>query len=131
MKRNSYFTLLCFCFRKPEINLDYTLPRKTSLAPDSNKTFCMTGHYTSSQDEFLQLTGRWFLGNLLLFNGNACVCLFTSNHSSLVCIIWARSYSKHQKVAGWVILMKPSRISFNYIKVSLKTERTYILIRFF
>ncbi|KAJ6664668.1 hypothetical protein lerEdw1_006241 [Lerista edwardsae] len=55
--------------RKPEISLDYTLPRKTSLSSDSNKTFCMTGHYASSHDEYLRLAGKWDLGNLLLFNG--------------------------------------------------------------
>ncbi|XP_073194262.1 lysosomal-trafficking regulator isoform X3 [Lepidochelys kempii] len=54
--------------RKREISLDYTLPRKTSLS-DSNKTFCMVGHCTSSQEELLQLAGKWDLGNLLLFNG--------------------------------------------------------------
>uniref|UniRef100_A0A674K6J6 Lysosomal-trafficking regulator n=1 Tax=Terrapene triunguis TaxID=2587831 RepID=A0A674K6J6_9SAUR len=54
--------------RKREINLDYTLPRKTSLS-DSNKTFCMVGHCISSQEELLQLAGKWDLGNLLLFNG--------------------------------------------------------------
>ncbi|NWX87962.1 LYST regulator, partial [Nothoprocta pentlandii] len=55
--------------RKCEINLDYTLPRKTSLSSDSNKTFCMIGHCTSSQEDLLRLSGRWHLGNLLLFNG--------------------------------------------------------------
>ncbi|XP_054675632.1 lysosomal-trafficking regulator isoform X3 [Grus americana] len=52
-----------------EINLDYALPRKSSLSSDSNKTFCMIGHCTSSQEELLRLSGRWDLGNLLLFNG--------------------------------------------------------------
>ncbi|NXO01255.1 LYST regulator, partial [Rhinopomastus cyanomelas] len=55
--------------RKCEINLDYSLPRKSSLTSDSNKTFCMIGHCTSSQEELLRLLGRWDLGNLLLFNG--------------------------------------------------------------
>ncbi|KFP42398.1 Lysosomal-trafficking regulator, partial [Chlamydotis macqueenii] len=55
--------------RKCEINLDYALPKKSSLSPDSNKTFCMIGHCTSSQEELLRLSGRWDLGNLLLFNG--------------------------------------------------------------
>ncbi|NXU57111.1 LYST regulator, partial [Turnix velox] len=55
--------------RKCEINLDYALPRKSSLSSDSNKTFCMIGHFTSSQEELLRLSGRWDLGNLLLFNG--------------------------------------------------------------
>uniref|UniRef100_A0A8B9C5A1 Lysosomal trafficking regulator n=1 Tax=Anser brachyrhynchus TaxID=132585 RepID=A0A8B9C5A1_9AVES len=40
-----------------------------SLSSDSNKTFCMIGHCTSSQEELLRLSGRWDLGNLLLFNG--------------------------------------------------------------
>uniref|UniRef100_A0A8C0C537 Lysosomal trafficking regulator n=1 Tax=Buteo japonicus TaxID=224669 RepID=A0A8C0C537_9AVES len=40
-----------------------------SLSSDSNKTFCMIGHCTSSQEELLRLSGRWNLGNLLLFNG--------------------------------------------------------------
>ncbi|XP_063162622.1 lysosomal-trafficking regulator isoform X2 [Candoia aspera] len=70
-KKNIHGTLsLWICGqRKPDICLDYTLPRKMSLSSDCNKTFCMTGHYTSSQDDILQLTGRWSLGNLLLFNG--------------------------------------------------------------
>ncbi|XP_043858779.1 lysosomal-trafficking regulator [Dromiciops gliroides] len=55
--------------RKPDVALDYTLPRRTSLSSDSNKTFCMLGHCSSSQEEFLRLAGRWDLGNLLLFNG--------------------------------------------------------------
>ncbi|NXP15950.1 LYST regulator, partial [Thinocorus orbignyianus] len=55
--------------RKCEINLDYALPRKSSLSSDSNKTFCMIGHCTSTQEELLRLSGRWALGNLLLFNG--------------------------------------------------------------
>ncbi|XP_031822802.1 lysosomal-trafficking regulator isoform X3 [Sarcophilus harrisii] len=55
--------------RKSDVVLDYTLPRRTSLSSDSNKTFCMIGHCSSSQEEFLRLTGRWDLGNLLLFNG--------------------------------------------------------------
>ncbi|XP_042325199.1 lysosomal-trafficking regulator isoform X2 [Sceloporus undulatus] len=70
-KKNIHGTLSLWISgqRKPEISLDYTLPRKTSLSSDSNKTFCMTGHYAASQDEFLQLAGRWDLGNFLLFNG--------------------------------------------------------------
>ncbi|XP_077201679.1 lysosomal-trafficking regulator isoform X3 [Paroedura picta] len=70
-KKNIHGTLSLWISgqRKPEMSLDYTLPRKTSLSSDSNKTFCMTGHYTSSQNELLRLPGRWDLGNLLLFNG--------------------------------------------------------------
>ncbi|EPQ17130.1 Lysosomal-trafficking regulator [Myotis brandtii] len=55
--------------RKPDVTLDFMLPRKTSLSSDSNKTFCMIGHSLSSQEEFLPLAGKWHLGNLLLFNG--------------------------------------------------------------
>uniref|UniRef100_A0A8C9AZZ6 Lysosomal-trafficking regulator n=1 Tax=Prolemur simus TaxID=1328070 RepID=A0A8C9AZZ6_PROSS len=55
--------------RKPDVTLDFMLPRKTSLSSDSNKTFCMIGHCLSSQEEVLQLAGKWDLGNLLLFNG--------------------------------------------------------------
>ncbi|XP_048656352.1 lysosomal-trafficking regulator isoform X3 [Marmota marmota marmota] len=55
--------------RKPDVTLDFMLPRKTSLSSDSNKTFCMIGHGLSSQEEVLQLSGKWDLGNLLLFNG--------------------------------------------------------------
>ncbi|MEE6475211.1 hypothetical protein FKM82_010657 [Ascaphus truei] len=55
--------------RKREVVLEYTLPRKSSLSSDSNKTFCMIGHCTSTQEESLHLAGRLNLGNLLLFNG--------------------------------------------------------------
>ncbi|XP_044275947.1 lysosomal-trafficking regulator isoform X2 [Varanus komodoensis] len=70
-KKNIHGTLSVWISgqRKLDISLDYTLPRKTSLSSESNKTFCMIGHYTSCQDELLQLAGQWDLGNLLLFNG--------------------------------------------------------------
>ncbi|NXG56541.1 LYST regulator, partial [Hemiprocne comata] len=70
-KKNIHGKLLLWVSgqRKCEINLDYALPRKSSLSSDSNKTFCMVGHCTSSQEELLRLSGRWDLGNLLLFNG--------------------------------------------------------------
>nr|XP_045006323.1 lysosomal-trafficking regulator isoform X2 [Jaculus jaculus] len=55
--------------RKPDVILDFMLPRKPSLSSDSNKTFCMIGHCLSSQEECLQLAGKWGLGNVLLFNG--------------------------------------------------------------
>ncbi|XP_052013670.1 lysosomal-trafficking regulator isoform X3 [Apodemus sylvaticus] len=55
--------------RKTDVILEFVLPRKTSLSSDSNKTFCMIGHCLTSQEEFLQLAGKWDLGNLLLFNG--------------------------------------------------------------
>uniref|UniRef100_A0A8C5F1U2 Lysosomal-trafficking regulator n=1 Tax=Gopherus evgoodei TaxID=1825980 RepID=A0A8C5F1U2_9SAUR len=69
-KKNIHGELLLWVSgqRKCEISLDYTLPRKTTLS-DSNKTFCTIGHCTSSQEELLQLAGKWDLGNLLLFNG--------------------------------------------------------------
>ncbi|XP_041106752.1 lysosomal-trafficking regulator-like isoform X3 [Polyodon spathula] len=55
--------------RKSEVALDYTLPRKSSLSSDSNKTFCMVGHCVPTQEEIPRLAGRWDIGNLLLFNG--------------------------------------------------------------
>jgi len=52
------------------VSLDYTLPRKSSLSSDSNKTFCMLGHcLLSSAEEHLRQAVRWSMGTLLLFNG--------------------------------------------------------------
>ncbi|XP_010132302.1 PREDICTED: lysosomal-trafficking regulator [Buceros rhinoceros silvestris] len=70
-KKNIHGKLLLWVSgqRNCDINLDYALPRKSSLSSDSNKTFCMIGHCISSQEELLRLSGRWDLGNLLLFNG--------------------------------------------------------------
>ncbi|MBN3312843.1 LYST regulator, partial [Atractosteus spatula] len=56
--------------RKCEISLDYTLPRKSSLSSDSNKTFCMVGHYVHSAEDQSRLAGSWDIGSLLLFNGS-------------------------------------------------------------
>ncbi|XP_007551564.1 lysosomal-trafficking regulator isoform X1 [Poecilia formosa] len=54
---------------KCEVSLDYTLPRKSSLSSDSNKTFCMLGHCTVSSEELGKDAGRWSMGTVLLFNG--------------------------------------------------------------
>ncbi|XP_055358676.1 lysosomal-trafficking regulator isoform X4 [Betta splendens] len=56
--------------RKCEVSLDYTLPRKSSLSSDSNKTFCMLGHCAPSSEELLKQGGRWGMGTVLLFNGS-------------------------------------------------------------
>ncbi|XP_068182991.1 lysosomal-trafficking regulator isoform X2 [Antennarius striatus] len=56
--------------RKCEVSLDYTLPRKSSLSSDSNKTFCMLGHCIPSSGELLKRGGCWSLGTVLLFNGS-------------------------------------------------------------
>ncbi|XP_033874007.3 lysosomal-trafficking regulator-like isoform X2 [Acipenser ruthenus] len=56
--------------RKSEVALDYTLPRKSNLSSDSNKTFCMVGHCVPTQEEIPRLAGRWDIGSLLLFNGS-------------------------------------------------------------
>ncbi|XP_066553225.1 lysosomal-trafficking regulator isoform X2 [Amia ocellicauda] len=56
--------------RKCEVSLDYTLPRKSSLSSDSNKTFCMVGHCVLSAEELPRLGGHWNIGSLLLFNGS-------------------------------------------------------------
>ncbi|KAM9727298.1 lysosomal-trafficking regulator isoform 1-T3 [Menidia menidia] len=55
---------------KCEVSLDYTLPRKSSLSSDSNKTFCMLGHCTASCEELLRQGLRWSMGTVLLFNGS-------------------------------------------------------------
>ncbi|XP_004691083.1 PREDICTED: lysosomal-trafficking regulator [Condylura cristata] len=55
--------------RKPDVILDFMLPRKTSSSPDHNKTFCMIGHCLPSPRCFLPLSGKWDLGSLLLFSG--------------------------------------------------------------
>uniref|UniRef100_A0A8C9XHR9 Lysosomal trafficking regulator n=1 Tax=Sander lucioperca TaxID=283035 RepID=A0A8C9XHR9_SANLU len=55
--------------RKCEVSLEYTVPRKSSLSSDSNKTFCMLGHCTPSSEELLKQGGRWSMGTVLLFNG--------------------------------------------------------------
>ncbi|KAM6916813.1 lysosomal-trafficking regulator isoform 2-T2 [Xenentodon cancila] len=54
---------------KCEVSLDYTLPRKSSLSSDSNKTFCMLGHCAPSSEELTKQGGRWSMGTVLLFNG--------------------------------------------------------------
>ncbi|XP_037321151.2 lysosomal-trafficking regulator isoform X2 [Pungitius pungitius] len=56
--------------RKCEVSLDYTLPRKSSLSSDSNKTFCMLGHCEPSSEDPLAQSGRWAMGTVLLFNGS-------------------------------------------------------------
>ncbi|KAJ3609859.1 hypothetical protein NHX12_021953 [Muraenolepis orangiensis] len=56
--------------RKSEVSLDYTLPRKSSLSSDSNKTFCMLGHCLLSSEELRRQGVRWNMGTVLLFNGS-------------------------------------------------------------
>uniref|UniRef100_A0A668AYI8 Lysosomal trafficking regulator n=1 Tax=Myripristis murdjan TaxID=586833 RepID=A0A668AYI8_9TELE len=56
--------------RKCEVSLDYTLPRKSSLSSDSNKTFCMLGHCMPPSEEQLKQGARWTMGTVLLFNGS-------------------------------------------------------------
>ncbi|XP_058507212.1 lysosomal-trafficking regulator isoform X4 [Solea solea] len=56
--------------RNCEVSLDYTLPRKSSLSSDSNKTFCMLGHCMPSCEEILKQGARWNMGTVLLFNGS-------------------------------------------------------------
>uniref|UniRef100_A0A4W4F2U4 Lysosomal trafficking regulator n=1 Tax=Electrophorus electricus TaxID=8005 RepID=A0A4W4F2U4_ELEEL len=57
--------------KKCKVSLDYTLPRKSSLSSDSNRTFCMLGHCLNASDELPQLVvPRMDMGTLLLFNGS-------------------------------------------------------------
>ncbi|KAM5234906.1 lysosomal-trafficking regulator [Ctenodactylus gundi] len=90
--------------RKSDVTLDFTLPRKTSLSSDSNKTFCMIGHCLSSQEEFLQLAGKWDLGNLLLFSGakigsQEAFYLYACgpNHTSIMPCKYGKPVSDHSK----------------------------------
>ncbi|KAL7877250.1 hypothetical protein SRHO_G00038930 [Serrasalmus rhombeus] len=57
--------------KKCEVSLDYTLPRKSSLSSDSNKTFCMLGHCLSPSEELpWPVNQRLEIGTLFLFNGS-------------------------------------------------------------
>ncbi|KAJ8365985.1 hypothetical protein SKAU_G00148160 [Synaphobranchus kaupii] len=56
--------------RRCEVSLDYTVPRRSSLSSDSNKTLCMLGHHTHTLEDLARLGGRWDIGSLLLFNGS-------------------------------------------------------------
>ncbi|XP_038838361.1 lysosomal-trafficking regulator-like [Salvelinus namaycush] len=55
--------------RKCEVSLDYTLPRKSSLSSDSNKTFCLLGHCTGHSEDVTRQGGQYDMGTVLLFNG--------------------------------------------------------------
>ncbi|XP_041043517.1 lysosomal-trafficking regulator isoform X2 [Carcharodon carcharias] len=55
--------------RKSDVTLGYTIPRKSSLSSDSNKTFAMIGHCIPHQEDATRLAGIWSIGSLLLFNG--------------------------------------------------------------
>ncbi|KAM8954167.1 lysosomal-trafficking regulator isoform 2-T2 [Pelodytes ibericus] len=67
-KANSKIIMWVSGQRKREVTMEYIPPRKMSLS-DCNKTFCLIGHCTSSQEESIHLAGRLHFGNLLLFNG--------------------------------------------------------------
>ncbi|XP_028844512.1 lysosomal-trafficking regulator isoform X1 [Denticeps clupeoides] len=56
--------------RKCEVSLDYTLPRKSSLSSDSNKTYCMLGHCLHAAEEPPRQGASWDMGCVLLFNGS-------------------------------------------------------------
>ncbi|XP_056326307.1 lysosomal-trafficking regulator isoform X1 [Danio aesculapii] len=56
--------------RKCDVSLDFTLPRKSSLSSDSNKTYCMLGHYQHPTEEQASPSARWDMGTLMLFNGS-------------------------------------------------------------
>ncbi|XP_063047649.1 lysosomal-trafficking regulator isoform X3 [Engraulis encrasicolus] len=56
--------------RKCEVSLDYTLPRKSSLSSDSNKTYCMLGHCLPASEEGAKPGARCDMGTMLLFNGS-------------------------------------------------------------
>uniref|UniRef100_A0A671SVS4 Lysosomal-trafficking regulator-like n=1 Tax=Sinocyclocheilus anshuiensis TaxID=1608454 RepID=A0A671SVS4_9TELE len=69
--------------RKCDVSLDFTLLRKSSLSSDSNKTYCMLGHYQHPSEEQASPSARWDMGTLLLFNGSRidtaeAFCLYAS-----------------------------------------------------
>ncbi|KAM5206197.1 lysosomal-trafficking regulator isoform 1-T3 [Hipposideros larvatus] len=97
--------------RKLDVTLDFIPPRKTSLSSDSNKTFCMIGHCLSSQEEFLQLAGKWDLGNLLLFNGakigsQEAFCLYACgpNYTSIMPCKYGKPMTDYSKYINKEIL---------------------------
>ncbi|XP_051508273.1 lysosomal-trafficking regulator-like isoform X1 [Myxocyprinus asiaticus] len=63
-------TLWLCGIRKCDVSLDFTLPRKSSLSSDSNKTHCMLGHYQPPSEDPHTPSARWDMGTLLLFNGS-------------------------------------------------------------
>ncbi|KAM9477784.1 lysosomal-trafficking regulator isoform 2-T2 [Clarias gariepinus] len=64
-------TLWICGIKKCEVSLDYNLPRKSNLSPDSNKTFCMLGHSLNNSEELPQpLNSHLDMGSMLLFNGS-------------------------------------------------------------
>lgn len=97
--------------RKSDVTLNFMLPRKTSLSSDSNKTFCMIGHCLSSQEEISQLSGKWNLGNLLLFNGakigtQEAFYLYTCgpNHTSIMPCKYGKPLNYYSKYINKEIL---------------------------
>lgn len=79
-------------FSKCEVSLDYSLPRKSSLSSDSNKTFCMLGHCTPSSGELLKQTRHWSMGTVLLFNGKNTE---NSPHPYLTVTMWLKRLKPH------------------------------------
>ncbi|TRY64527.1 hypothetical protein DNTS_026789, partial [Danionella cerebrum] len=71
-KKNIHGTLtLWICgIKKCEVSLDFTLPRKSSLSSDSNKTYCMLGHHLNTSEEHQSSSACWDLGTLMIFNGS-------------------------------------------------------------
>ncbi|KAI7805145.1 lysosomal-trafficking regulator isoform X2 [Triplophysa rosa] len=63
-------TLWVCGIRRCDVLLDFTLPRKSSLSSDSNKTYCMLGHVQHPSEEPPTPSARWDMGTLLLFNGS-------------------------------------------------------------
>ncbi|XP_073729606.1 lysosomal-trafficking regulator isoform X2 [Misgurnus anguillicaudatus] len=63
-------TLWVCGIRRCDVSLDFTLPRKSSLSSDSNKTYCMLGHYQHPSEEPSNPSACWDMGTLLLFNGS-------------------------------------------------------------
>lgn len=103
------------CVRKCEVSLVYSLPRKSSLSSDSNKTFCMLGHCTQTSGELVKQSRRWSMGTVLLFNGRTlisspddelCYCYYTDiNLLSLIGALFYRMYVRTHDCASGLMFV--------------------------
>ncbi|XP_059421648.1 lysosomal-trafficking regulator isoform X1 [Carassius carassius] len=92
--------------RKCDVSLDFTLPRKSSLSSDSNKTYCMLGHYQHPSEEQASPSARWDMGTLLLFNGSRidtaeAFCLYASG-PDLTSIMPCKYGKPHRTLSKYV-----------------------------
>uniref|UniRef100_A0A671RQS0 Lysosomal-trafficking regulator-like n=1 Tax=Sinocyclocheilus anshuiensis TaxID=1608454 RepID=A0A671RQS0_9TELE len=95
-------TLWVSGIRKCDVSLDFTLPRKSSLSSDSNKTYCMLGHYQHSSEEQASPSARWDMGTLLLFNGMKPAFYLFASGPDLTSIMPCKYGKPHGTVSKYV-----------------------------